>query len=194
MKEYIEIRQSSIEGHGVFATRNFKTNEKICVFKGLRSSFKNQEKKYLKGDKRVTCDSFQVGLFSYINLDKIYNSINHSCHPNAAIKGARTLIALKTIKAGTEISFDYSATEWTPQDYTSYNQQAWPMACHCGSINCRKLITCFPYLPNEVKTKYINGGAIQSFILKKMHWPKEKQRCYICEKKLREFKSIKDNY
>src|SRR3989344_803789 len=118
----IKINQSGIEGQGVFVTKAFKKKDKICVFKGSRSSFEDQERKYLDGDERVSCDNFQVGLYSYINLNKIYNSINHSCGPNAAIVRVRTLIALKPIKAGEEITFDYSAVEWTPQDFTKYDQ------------------------------------------------------------------------
>ncbi|MFO0828537.1 MAG: SET domain-containing protein [Phycisphaerales bacterium] len=48
--------------------------------------------------------------------------LNHSCAPNAAFAG-RTLVALRRIQAGDEITFDYNTTE---------ADMATPFRCRCG--------------------------------------------------------------
>jgi SET domain-containing protein len=181
MSQDFLIKKSGIAGKGVFASHDFKKGETICNFKGKRLNISEVQRLYDKGDKRVTCDSFQIFERSYIRLDDIYNSINHSCDPNAGVKKVRTLTALKNIKKGEEITFDYSATEWTPQDYTAYNPRQWPMTCACGYKFCRRKIKCFPYLPKCLRDKYIKSGIIQNFILRKIAQPWEKTRCFVCE-------------
>jgi hypothetical protein len=176
------IKKSRIAGNGGFASRDFQKGEVICNFKGRRLNISEAQRIYNRGDRRVTCDSFQISERSYINLDDIYNSINHSCNPNAGVKKARTLVARKNIKKGEEITFDYSATEWTPQDYTAYDPRQWPMTCVCGYIFCRKRIKCFPYLPKRLRDKYVKSGIIQNFILRKIAKPWEKTRCAVCER------------
>jgi SET domain-containing protein len=37
--------------------------------------------------------------------------LNHSCRPNVGRKGLRTIVAMKKINAGDEITLDYSTTE-----------------------------------------------------------------------------------
>lgn len=92
------------------------------------------------------------------------------------------MIALRNIKIGEEITYDYSATEWTVQDYPPYYTDGWPMKCKCGSSMCRKLIGCFIYLPESTKQKYILSGVIQNHIIERLSEPKEAQRCFICER------------
>jgi hypothetical protein len=57
--------------------------------------------------------------------------INHSCRPNAGLKGARTVIALRDIDQDEHITIDYSWTEADPH---------WRMRCLCGDPNCRSII------------------------------------------------------
>jgi len=142
------------------------------------------EQIYKQGNKRVSCDPFQIGVHSYITLDDPYNLINHFCTPNLAIKGERSIVATRDIKAGEELAYDYSSTEWTPQDYPPYYTDGWPMVCNCGGAECRKVIACFPYLPQAIQTKYLESKAIQDHILEKLTWSEERKRCYICEKEL----------
>src|SRR4051812_47574389 len=88
---------------------------------------------FLHGNHRVSADPMQVGIRRYITLEDPFNQINHSCTPNAGVRGTRTLFALRRIRRGDEILFDYSSVEWTPQDYPPYYANEWPMICACGS-------------------------------------------------------------
>lgn len=89
-------------------------------------------KRYESGEERST-DPLQVGDVSYIDLKDTYVSINHSCEPNSAIVHYNELVALRDIREGEEICYDYSATDWPNDDYwDGYN--AWEMVCHCGAL------------------------------------------------------------
>jgi hypothetical protein len=62
--------------------------------------------------------------------------LNHSCAPNAALRG-RTLVALRDIGRGDEITFDYATTEY---------EMAAPFPCGCGAPACRGVIRGFRHL------------------------------------------------
>jgi len=53
---------------------------------------------------------------------------NHSCDANATFNEAGTLVALRNIAAGEEITFNYldNPTPASP----------WNFECHCGASNC----------------------------------------------------------
>lgn len=177
------VKKSPIQGKGAFAARIIKTGELVCVMRGKRFSMKELEEIYREGNKRMGVDPLQVGVRSYILLDDPYNLINHSCNPNVAIQGENRLVAIKNIKEGDEIAYDYSAVEWTPQEYPPYYAGSWPMDCNCGAKTCRRVVGCFNYLPKRLQNKYIKLNAVPDHIVKKMKWSVEKQRCLVCEKK-----------
>jgi SET domain-containing protein len=180
----IVVKKSSIQGKGVFAGKDFERGETIGSMHGRSVNFLTYEKLYRRGNKRVSCDPFQIGLRAYITLENRYNLINHSCDPNAAVQGVRTIVARKPIKKGEEITYDYSSTEWTPYDYPPYYTDGWPMNCRCGERKCRRVIACFPYLPRAVQKKYLSSKMIQNHILEKRRWPLDRQRCFVCEAEL----------
>ena len=58
--------------------------------------------------------------------------VNHSCEPNAGLRGQISLVAMRAIEPGEEISFDYEMSDgW---DYDEF-------ACACGAPACRGRIT-----------------------------------------------------
>jgi hypothetical protein len=65
--------------------------------------------------------------------------MNHHCEPSAVIRGLDVL-ALRTIRSGEEITYNYNTTEF---------EMAEPFACRCGSPRCLGVIQGFNYLPRE---------------------------------------------
>src|SRR3989344_4449693 len=55
---------------------------------------------------------------------------NHSCEPNCGISGNIKIIAIRDIKPGEELTFDYAFTE-------SFFE---PFKCNCRTLTCRKVI------------------------------------------------------
>ena len=142
------ISNSKIHGRGIFANKNMKKDELIFVFKGIKL-------KKVPGPWQVGPNWLQVDIKTWVKPKE--NSpgryLNHSCNPNAGIKGNQLIVAIKNIKKGQEITIDYSMSETEPQ---------WKMKCSCKSKNCRKIIRTYQHLPNKIKKKY--KGYISKYI------------------------------
>ncbi|MDB5264591.1 MAG: protein-lysine N-methyltransferase [Parcubacteria group bacterium] len=109
MTRNIYVKESSIEGRGIFASRNFKRGEIIFILKG-------KLKKWHVKDKSTAQEGpnwVGVGKDTWIDPAYPFLYMNHSCNPNMGIKGRVTFVALRNIKKGEEVTIDYSITEET---------------------------------------------------------------------------------
>jgi SET domain-containing protein len=184
MNKKVTAKRSKIDRVGLFAAQNFSKGESVYKLRGKKVSIGEIENIFRKGLNRISADGFQISDTEYIFLNKTSDYINHSCDPNCGIRGESELVALRDIEAGSELTYDYSAAEWTPSHYTAYDYTEWPMLCRCKSPNCRGLITCFPYLPQELKSKYISSGIIPNHIIEKLSNPFHSTGCRVCEERL----------
>jgi SET domain-containing protein len=167
MEEPIEVMHSKVEGFGVFATRKIRIGEIICYMRGEIVNI--EELKKLYQFKYRIDDPLQISDNSYLILKVPYIFINHSCSPNACIRGINTLLALREIKKGEEITFDYSLTEWSNDKLWKVNwKELWKVPCNCKSKNCRGFIRVFPTLPHELIMNYYSRNALQDHILVKL--------------------------
>ena len=71
--------------------------------------------------------------------------VNHSCEPNLGLRGQISLVALCDIRPDEEVCFDYAMTDSTPYD---------EFACHCGTPECRRVITGNDWKLSELWAKY----------------------------------------
>jgi hypothetical protein len=71
--------------------------------------------------------------------------INHSCNPNSGLRDSVKIVAMKNIRKGEEVTFDYS---------TSESENGWYLICHCNKKNCRRIIRSYGFLSAELKQKY----------------------------------------
>jgi hypothetical protein len=81
--------------------------------------------------------------------------INHSCEPNCGAFGTSSVIAMKNIEIGKELTFDYAMT-----DSSQYDE----FKCFCGKENCRGKITGNDWQDPILQSKYNN--FFSSFIKK----------------------------
>lgn len=72
--------------------------------------------------------------------------INHSCNPNCGMKGLFSIVTLRDVQAGEELTWDYDMTE----------DSDWRMTCLCGEPECRGIIGSFAQMPKEIREKYKN--------------------------------------
>ncbi len=63
-----------------------------------------------------------------IEMEEPADYINHSCQPNAGIRGQISLVAMRAIAPGEEITFDYAMA-----DSSSFDE----FPCACGAPTCR---------------------------------------------------------
>ena len=71
--------------------------------------------------------------------------VNHSCEPNSGLSGQITLVAMRDIKPGEEISYDYATS-----DGSSYDE----FQCGCGSGRCRGHISGEDWRRSELWKRY----------------------------------------
>lgn len=95
----LEVRDSRIDGRGVFAVEQIKKGEQIGVYLGKRTDV---------DDKYVLWVTDLDGTEYGVNGQSDLRYLNHSGKPNAEFDGEE-LYALKKIKPGDEITFHYGA-------------------------------------------------------------------------------------
>lgn len=151
------ITKRTRNGKGVFTKRNLIKGEKIIKFAG--KIFRRNE---LPSPYDLVDDHYvQIGRNLYMGPSgKLDDFFNHSCNPNSGLRINNKivwLIAIKNIKKGEEIFWDYS---------TTMNEDDWELNCKCKSKNCRKKIRDFKYLPKNIKIRYINLGIVPDYAIK----------------------------
>ncbi len=131
-------------GYGVFATSPIKAGELLVVWGGeviarqdlvsmnpqlRRHAIQIEENLYL-----VSHEGPEVGDF-----------VNHSCAPNAGLSGQVSLIALRPIRSGEEICYDYAMSDGS--DYDEFT-------CSCGTESCRRKVTGRDWELPELQVRY----------------------------------------
>jgi len=140
MKELVYVKETPKKGFGIFAIRNIRKDEAILEFNGPYIKIEN-----IDGIPREVWDHlFNIGINEYIMAREPGVRTNHSCNPNAGIVRDVFLVAMKDINKDEEVTFDYSTI-------TADN---WELECHCGSPLCRKIISNYRDLPDDIKKKY----------------------------------------
>lgn len=142
-------------GRAVFAARNYKKEDIVVVFEGpIVDKSKLPKNLHGRNDRYV-----QIGINEYMGPSKTTDDlINHSCDPNTGLRFTDSgilLIAIKTIKKGDEITWDYS---------TTMHKSDWQMNCLCKSKKCRGVIREFKYLPTELKIKYKKLNVLPPYL------------------------------
>ncbi|MFZ4576167.1 MAG: SET domain-containing protein [Phycisphaerales bacterium] len=146
----------STHGVGVFAARDLQAGARLLPMSGPLVDFDTAVN--LGPDQ---CYTMQVELSRvYIVLRAPGRYVNHSCDPNAGISPrgegrSLELIALKPLRRGEEIRFDYS---------TTMLERFWTMTCGCGATNCRGVVADFDQLPAHQRLAYHIQGVVLPFL------------------------------
>jgi uncharacterized protein len=142
-----EVRRSTIQGRGAFATRRIRKGERLAEYTGERITQSEGDRRYDdEGMARHHTFLFAISQRTVIDAAVDGNDarfINHSCEPNcdAVIEGGRVFVeAIATIPSGAELFYDYMYEP--PSDFTVDDLAMYP--CHCGTPNCRGTIMTPP--------------------------------------------------
>jgi len=134
------IRSSSIHAAGCYTMAPIRKGARVVEYTGPRISKDAADEKYENspttylfgvGDGKMVIDGHGTAMF-----------INHSCDPNCEteeIDGRVWIMAIRNIKAGEELVYDYFL-------YDGDDDEA---LCNCGSAHCRKSM----YSPEEIKRR-----------------------------------------
>ncbi len=144
MKNNVEVKKSTKQGKGVFACKDFKKGDLVLEIDD--SHIVTDESKLTKEQYECHCD-YLADKVVLMQEPEVY--INHSCDPNVYVKtekGIRNVYALRDIKEGDEIAYDYSIN----------GDNDGVFECNCGSKNCRGVYQGnFFKLPIEVQLRYL---------------------------------------
>ncbi len=152
----IVVNNSAISGKGSFATRSIMKGEFITILKG--QPVRTDEYPALCQQLGLSLDDpLQIQTNLFLILEPKSKAINHSCEPNVCLRDESSVYALRNIKQGEEITYDYSTTVGLNED--------WQMQCCCGSSQCRHLIENIGTLPKPVLDRYVRENALPRFIL-----------------------------
>jgi uncharacterized protein len=137
----LQVRRSGVHGKGVFATVDLAAGATLIEYAGEVISWP-------EALRRHPHDPAQPNHTFFFHIDDGHvidggvggNSsrwINHSCDPNCEAEETADkrvfIVALRDIRAGEELFFDYGLV--VDERYTKQLKAEY--ACHCGSPNCR---------------------------------------------------------
>lgn len=144
----IDVRDSPIDGHGLFAGQPFAAGIVVSRLGGrlvsgaeLRRLIADPEQPYV--------DTITVSGTEHLVLPpRRPNGFgNHSCDPNLGWVGAYELATRRAIRRGEELTNDYA---------TSTAEPAYRMDCRCGSHLCRGTVTGDDWRRADLRARY--GG------------------------------------
>jgi SET domain-containing protein len=136
----IQVRRSGVHGKGVFAVQNIAEGETIIEYVGEVITWKEALRRH-PHDPKDPNHTFYFHIDEERVIDAKYGGnssrwINHSCDPNceADEEDGRVFVkALRNIKAGEELNYDYGLIIDEP--YTKKLKAEYP--CWCGAKLCR---------------------------------------------------------
>lgn len=147
MKQDLKIKKNKY-GYGVYAQKPFKKSETIWTMQGEKMGMKD----FKIDDYKMFGNVLQIGPQKYMRLDRLSTSFNHSCSPNMGFIKNRTLVAIRDIDKGEELTYDYSTT--IDESFI----------CDCRSKSCRKVVSDFFSLPKSLAFKYYRNHMLPDFI------------------------------
>lgn len=118
-----EVKNSNIQGKGIFATKNIKKDEVVVVW----------HPKVLTKEEANKLPAYEQKHYLYSDGDTILwmqtpeRYMNHSCNANTYVV-AKSDVASRDIQRGEEITSDY------------LDIKIGDINCNCGATNCRKSV------------------------------------------------------
>lgn len=131
-------------GYAVYALKTIKKNELLAVWGGKVVTL--AEVLALPQDERGhTIQIFDELYLAPMDMEEPADYVNHSCDPNAGICGQISLVAMREIIPGEEITFDYAMA-----DSSSFDE----FDCACGAATCRGRVSGDDWKRPELWKRY----------------------------------------
>lgn len=158
-------------GMGLFAREAFAAGEVV-----LRLDWWDEETAELvpwddtEDEHQDRCTAVAPGWYYFVNEKHPFWFLNHGCRPTVAyvdwaapVGDGVPLVATRDIRAGEEITIDYSSM--TTDDDGLEEGEPWRMTCLCGAPDCRGTLTEFSAMPEEIGFELARRGAVPAFVL-----------------------------
>jgi uncharacterized protein len=145
----VEVRDSPIEGRGLFALGVLQAGEPV-VRLGGRLIDDAAMARVARTEQRYSAMRLDEDSHLLMASDDPASHGNHSCDPNlwlegALTEGALTIVARHDIAPGEELTLDYALVT---------DDDAWSMSCSCGATTCRGIVTGKDWQLPELQERY----------------------------------------
>jgi SET domain-containing protein len=128
-KVAVDVRPSTIDGHGVFAAQAVRAHRKIGEIRGEAISVEEARIRATRHERIMIVELSPRRAIDFTKSADPMRFTNHSCQPNARLcidYGRVEFYALRDIGVGEELTVDYGQTHHAGQ-----------LACRCGAPGCR---------------------------------------------------------
>jgi len=163
-------------GNGIFSLEPIKKGELVAVFGGV--VYEWDAFIHLPDRERSLCIQVEDHHFLVPRPIGEGDYVNHSCNPNAGLSGQIGLVAMRDIKIGEEVCFDYAMSDTMP--YDEFN-------CGCGSLNCRGKVGGNDWQKPVLQKRY--AGYFAPHVQRKIDARRAEQKAF--EKAMRSTKTGK---
>lgn len=142
-------------GKGVYARVDVPAGMLLVVWGG-RVLTRHELEQRPRADRSLT---LQVDDDAYLvsEVEGPADWVNHSCDPNAGMHGQISLVAMRAIRAGEEVCFDYAMSDAT--DYDEFD-------CVCGAPTCRGRISGSDWARTDLTRRY--AGYFSPYIQRRI--------------------------
>jgi SET domain-containing protein len=128
-KVAVDVRPSTIDGHGVFAAQTVRAHRKIGEIRGEAISVEEARIRATRHERIMIVELSPRRAIDFTKSADPMRFTNHSCQPNARLcidYGRVEFYALRDIGVGEELTVDYGQTHHAGQ-----------LTCRCGAADCR---------------------------------------------------------
>jgi uncharacterized protein len=168
MNPLLEVQNTAKYKRGVFAAKNLKKGSILAIFGGYIMNAEEELSfpSYMNDYGLQISENLTLGI---IKKSEIFDTdyFNHSCDPNAGFGGQIFLIAMRNIKKGEEVTFDYAMVL-----HKSKGRCVYKIKCLCDSKECRGFISDYDWKRPEVQKKY--DGYFQWYLQEKINKSRNK--------------------
>lgn len=152
-------------GKGIFAKQPIQKGELLAVFGGV--VYEWDDFIQLPELERSLCIQVEDRHFLVPRPIGAGDYVNHSCNPNAGLSGQIGLVAMRGIKTGEEVCFDYAMSDTMP--YDEFN-------CRCGYENCRGKVGGNDWQKPELQKRY--AGFFSPHVQRRIDARRAEKRAY----------------
>ena len=146
---HLEVRTAGGKGVGIFAKAKIARGELLVVTAGRVIATADLKSHPAPEHPFQIEQGILLAPWDVEHLDGIF-TVNHSCAPNAGLRGQVSLLAVRDIQAGDEICYDYVMTDSDPNGVETFRLKK----CLCGARECRGSISDLDWRDRALQDRY----------------------------------------
>lgn len=137
--------KTETKGRSVFCVERIDKDEVVAVFGGELLPL--ADALLMSHEQKSQCIQIEEDLVLWIAsyTQSTADCINHSCEPNVGLSGQITLIAMRDIEVGEEVTYDYAMSDGSEID---------EFRCECGTPTCRGIVSGRDWMIPSLQSAY----------------------------------------